>query len=123
MTDSDVTLDELKDEIGEFCGERDWDQFHDAKELAVALSIEASELLEHFRYMDEDQVAATMDDPDQREDVKDELADVFYHLLRIAQFYDIDLADAFHRKLAKTAEKYPVEKAKGSRKKYTEFDD
>ncbi len=123
MADEEIPVEELKTKIGKFCAERDWDRFHDAKELAVALSTEASELLEHFRYMSSEEVDETMHDSKKREEIEDELADVFYHVLRIAQYYDIDLSDAFHRKLAKTAEKYPVEKAKGSRKKYTEFED
>ncbi|MDY6777523.1 MAG: nucleotide pyrophosphohydrolase [Candidatus Nanohaloarchaea archaeon] len=120
--DRERTLQELKEEIRVFCEKRDWGQFHDAKELAVALATETGELLEHFRYRDADEVSSIMEDDDAREEVENELADVFYHVLRIAQLYDIDISEAFDAKLEEIGEKYPVEKAKGSNKKYDELE-
>jgi NTP pyrophosphatase (non-canonical NTP hydrolase) len=119
--DNETRIHELKEKIKDFCDERDWDQFHNAKELAVALSIEASELLEIFRWKTQDEVSKLFDDEKKKEDISDEMADILYFLVRIAQRYNIDLTEAFDRKMEKNDKKYPVEKAKGSNKKYNEL--
>lgn len=106
-------IEELKERIHDFTVERDWDQFHDGKNLAVALSIEASELLEAYLWKDAEEVKI--------EKVKEELADVFNYAFLIAHRYDLDVKQIILDKMAKNAEKYPVEKAKGSAKKYTEL--
>ncbi len=116
--DSETRIEELKEKVKKFCDERDWDQFHNIKELAIALSIEVSELLELFRWKTPEEVKEVM--KNRREDVEDEIADVMYFLLRIAQMNGIDLSEAFERKLEKTGKNYPVEKSKGSNKKYNE---
>ena len=121
MKDKERKMQEIKDFIKKYCDERDWDQFHGAKDLAVALSIEASELLEHFRFKSEKEVEDLFKDPKKREEIGDEMADVLYFLFRMAQKYNVDLADAFDKKMEKNTKKYPVEKAKGSNKKYNEF--
>ena len=112
---------ELKEKVKEFCDERDWDQFHNAKELAIALSIEASELLEIFRWKTDKEVQELFLNEKKKEDIQDEMADILYFLVRIAQMYDIDLSEALDKKMEKNELKYPVEKAKGSSKKYNEF--
>lgn len=119
--DEQVNIKELKDKIQKFCEERDWDQFHGAKDLATALIIEAAELLEHFRWKSESEVKEILDNTEKKEHVSDEMADVLYFLIRMAQKYDIDLSKALERKMEKNDKKYPVEKAKGSNKKYNEF--
>lgn len=119
--DHERKIHELKEKIKEFCDARDWDQFHNAKELAIALSIEASELLEIFRWKSPEEVKGLFENPRKKEDIEDEMADILYFLVRMAQRYDIDLSDALDRKMEKNNIKYPVEKAKGSSKKYTEF--
>ena len=119
--DSERKVYELKEKIREFCDARDWDQFHNAKDLAIALSIEASELLEIFRWKNLEEVEALFSNEKKREDIEDEMADVLYFLLRMAQMYDLDLSDALDKKMVKNNMKYPVEKAKGSNKKYNEF--
>jgi len=119
--DSDTRIQELKDKIKAFCDERDWDQFHGAKELAIALIIESAELLEPFRWKNEEEVKVMLSDPRKKEEISDEMADVFYFILRLSQMYNIDLSDALNRKLEKNDKKYPVDKAKGSNKKYNEF--
>ena len=106
-------IEELTDALLKFRDERDWAQFHNAKDLALALSIEAAELLEVFLWKNSDQ--ANIDS------VKEELADVFTFAFLLADKYDLDVKRIVLEKLEKNALKYPVEKSKGSAKKYTEF--
>lgn len=119
--DQERKIHELKELIKKFCEDRDWDQFHNAKDLAIALSIEASELLEIFRWKSREEVKELFENEKKKEDISDEMADVLYFLIRLAQRYDIDLSEALERKMEKNKEKYPIDKAKGSNKKYTEF--
>jgi NTP pyrophosphatase (non-canonical NTP hydrolase) len=118
--DEKQTIQELKDYIQSFCADRDWDQFHSPKELAIGISTEAGELLDHFRFKTRDQMSAMMEDASRKEEISDELADVFFFVLRFAQKNDIDLSQAFFNKMEKNAKKYSVEEFKGSNKKYTE---
>jgi NTP pyrophosphatase (non-canonical NTP hydrolase) len=103
----------LQQQIAQFSEERDWDQFHNGKDLAIGLSIEASELLEAFLWKNPEDVNI--------EKVKEELADVFNYALQIATKYDLDVKQIVEEKLAKNAAKYPVEKAKGVATKYDEL--
>lgn len=119
--DNNTNIQELKNKVKSFCDARDWNQFHNAKELAIALSIEASELLEHFRWKTKEEVKKSLENPEKREEISDEMADCLYFVIRIAQMNNIDLSEALERKLEKNNKKYPVEKAKGSNKKYTEL--
>ena len=107
-------IQELTMAISQFNKDRDWDQFHNGKDLSIALSIEASELLESFLWKDPKDVKI--------EKVSEELADVFCYALQIAEKYNLDVKEIVMRKLAKNAEKYPVEKAKGVATKYNEFE-
>ena len=120
--DNERKIHELKELIRKFCEERDWDQFHNAKDLAIALSIEASELLEIFRWKSPEEVKELFEDENKREDISDEMADVLYFLIRMAQMYDIDLTDALEKKMEKNNNKYPIDKFKGLSKKYNEVD-
>ena len=120
MTDEKTTIADLKKEIMEFCDERDWDQFHNQKDLAIGIVTEASELLERFRFKTPEQIEELMSGPS-REEVADELSDTLYFIIRFAQMNDIDLSDSLSRKLAKNAEKYPVSKVRGCNKKYDEY--
>ncbi|MEM4152991.1 MAG: nucleotide pyrophosphohydrolase [Candidatus Pacearchaeota archaeon] len=121
MKDQETKIHELKEKIKKFCEARDWDQFHNAKDLVVALIIEAAELLEHFRWKSEKEVQEMFEKPKKKEQISEEMADILYFLIRIAQKYNIDLAWAFEKKMKKNEKKYPIEKAKGSNKKYNEF--
>jgi NTP pyrophosphatase (non-canonical NTP hydrolase) len=103
----------LQQQIAQFSKERDWDQFHNGKDLAIGLSIEASELLEAFLWKNPEDVNV--------EKVKEELADVFNYALQIATKYDLNVKQIVEEKLAKNAAKYPVEKAKGVATKYDEL--
>lgn len=106
-------LEELRKKIVQFTKDRDWDQFHNGKDLALALSIEASELNEAFLWKDAKDV-----DVDK---VKEELADIFNYAILIADKYDLDIKQIVLEKLRRNAEKYPVDKAYGSAKKYNEL--
>jgi NTP pyrophosphatase (non-canonical NTP hydrolase) len=106
-------LKQLKNEIVRFTQERDWDQFHNGKDLALALSIEASELNEAFLWKDAKDVNV--------DKVKEELADIFNYAILIADKYNLDIKQIVLEKLRRNAEKYPVDKAYGSAKKYNEL--
>jgi NTP pyrophosphatase (non-canonical NTP hydrolase) len=106
-------MKELMREIRQFTEDRDWDQFHNGKDLALALSIEAAELNEAFLWKDAKDVKI--------EKVKEELADVFNYAFLIADKYDLDVREIVMEKLAKNAEKYPVDKARGKSDKYTDL--
>lgn len=104
---------QLIKEIDQFSKERDWDQFHNPKDIAIALSIEASELLEIFLWKKPEDAKI--------EKVKEELADVFNYALMMAGKYNLDVPQIIREKIAKNAEKYPVEKARGVATKYNEL--
>ena len=105
--------------IRKFIQERDWEQFHSPKNLSMALSIEASEIMEHFQWKTTEE-SRDLDDETMIE-VKDEIGDTFVYLLRLCDELNIDPIKAANDKMLKNAEKYPVEKAKGNSKKYTKF--
>jgi NTP pyrophosphatase (non-canonical NTP hydrolase) len=111
-------LDELKQRLRVFAHERDWEQFHSPKNLAMAMIVEAGELVEHFQWLTEQQ--SQMLDPSRREQVALELADVLIYLVRLADRLEIDLLDAAARKIELNTRKYPVERARGSARKYDE---
>ena len=112
----------LTAEVLTFRDERDWAQFHTLKNLMVSLSIEASELLEHAQWKDEEQIRNALSNPTELEELSDECADVFVYLLMICREAGIDLEAATRAKLAKNAAKYPVAKAYGSAAKYSDLD-
>ena len=119
--DYKTTIQELKLKVKKFCEDRDWDQFHNAKELAIALSLESAEVLDLFRYKSAEEVEKMLKNPDKKLELSEELADVLYLVFRISQLYDIDLSSEFNKKMAKNELKYPVELAKGKNNKYTEL--
>jgi NTP pyrophosphatase (non-canonical NTP hydrolase) len=121
LNDTEARVADLKEMVKKFSMERDWDQFHNAKDLAIGIITEASELLEIFRFKSEPEIEAALSDPAKTKSMKDELADVFYFALRLAQRYGIDVSSSLEEKIKDNARKYPVERAKGSNKKYTEF--
>ena len=112
-------LNSLTEALRQFSRERDWDQFNSPKNLACALSVEAAELLEHFQWMGEEQSRQLT--PEKLYAVSLEAADVLLYLLSLADKLGIDLVDAARQKLAINATKYPVELARGTSRKYTEF--
>ena len=116
-----MEFERLKKEIGEFCAARDWDPYHDIKELSIGMITEASELLEIVRSRSVAESEALLAAPEERVKIEDELADVLFFLLRISGKYDVDLAAALDRKMRKNAVKYPVEKARGNNRKYDQL--
>jgi NTP pyrophosphatase (non-canonical NTP hydrolase) len=111
-------IESLTAALRRFAAERDWDQFHSPKNLAAALTVEAAELLEHFQWLTEEQSADLA--ADKRIAVGREMADVFLYLLQIADKLQIDLVAAAQEKLELNASKYPVARARGNSKKYSE---
>lgn len=116
MTDS---IDALRTRVNRFVEEREWAQFHSPKNLAMAMIVEAAEVVEHFQWMTEDDSRQL--DAATREQVGQELADTFVYLMRIAEVCGIDLIAATNAKIDLNAQKYPVEKCRGSNAKYTEY--
>jgi NTP pyrophosphatase (non-canonical NTP hydrolase) len=113
------SLTALRDALRQFSAERDWDQFHTPKNLAIALSVEASELLEHFQWLTAEQ--SQMLDAEKLGCVREEMADVLLYLVRLADRLDVDLLAAARDKMVLNAEKYPADKARGSSRKYTDL--
>ena len=110
---------QLQRKLREFARERDWEQFHSPRNLATALSVEASELLEHFQWLRPEDGAGVPEG--KRPAVEEEMADVLIYLLRLADVLEVDLLSISENKLAANAKKYPVERSRGSSAKYTEF--
>ncbi|MGE4577874.1 MAG: nucleotide pyrophosphohydrolase [Candidatus Methanomethylophilaceae archaeon] len=120
MRDFTATVDEMKTIVRLFCEDRDWNKFHNPKDLAIGISTEASELLDIFRFKDVSECRELLENKGSRDAVCDELADVLYFVLRFAQMNNIDLASALENKIYKNGNKYPADKFKGSNKKYNE---
>ena len=112
-------INELKSQIRKFRDERDWKQFHNPKDLAISIAIEAGELLEEFQWKDKEAVEKKV--RDERHKVEDEMADIYIYLLEMSDVLGIDMIEAAKKKMAKNELKYPVDKAKGNAKKYTEL--
>ena len=113
------SLETLRVRLRAFVGERDWDQFHNPKNLAMALIAEAAELVEHFQWLTPEQAERLA--PETLAEVEHELADVLIFLVEIADRLNVDLLAAAARKLALNAQKYPVDKARGKATKYTKL--
>ena len=116
MTDQ---LQDLKARIRQFDEERDWERFHSPKNLAMALIVEAAELVEHFQWLTEEQSSSLP--AEKLSEVEAELADILIYLVRIADRLDIDLDRAALKKLQSNAEKYPADKVRGKSNKYTDY--
>lgn len=112
-------VEKLLVRIRAFAVERDWEKFHSPKNISMALSVEASELLEHFQWMTQADSKALS--PEKKAEVADEAADVFLYLLRLCDEMDIDLIETANHKIDKNATKYPVEKSKGRSTKYNKL--
>jgi dCTP diphosphatase len=118
---SSTDLDILKQRLREFAEARDWNQFHSPKNLSMALSAEVAEIVEHFQWLTEEQSKNLP--KDKLDEVETELADTLIYLIRLADKLDIDLLAAAQSKIELNEQKYPVDKAKGNAKKYTELDE
>jgi NTP pyrophosphatase (non-canonical NTP hydrolase) len=113
-------LHALQERLAVFAAERDWDKFHSPKNLAMALSVEAAELVQEFQWLTE--LESQSLDAERRERVRLELADVFIYLLRISDRLGIDLLAAADAKIVLNERKYPAERVRGDSRKYTEYD-
>jgi NTP pyrophosphatase (non-canonical NTP hydrolase) len=113
-------LHTLMEWVKQFSQEREWDQFHNPKDLSIGMVTEAAELLDIFRFKTLEDMKHLLENEKSREHIGEELADVLYFLLRFADLYKFDLADELKQKLQKNALKYPVDTSRGSNKKYTE---
>src|SRR5262249_22693761 len=113
MPDSTTPVSALREAWAKFVSEREWDQFHSPKNLAMALACEAAELMEHFLWIDNEESAGLAGDRALREQVADEIADVTGVILALCNALDLDLSDAIASKMAKNHQKYPAEKVRG----------
>lgn len=116
---SDAEVESLKKQLADFVAERDWAQFHSPKNLAMALSVEAAELLEIFQWQTEQQSANA--DAQTRQRVAEELGDILLYSLLLGERLDIDLLQAAEAKLHRNRQKYPADQVRGSARKYTEY--
>lgn len=112
-------MQELRDALREFAKDRDWDQFHSPKNLAMALSVEAAELLEHFQWLTEQQSFAL--DDKKRAAVAEEIADVLIYLVRLADKLGLDPVGEAREKIERNRAKYPADQVRGQAKKYSEY--
>lgn len=112
-------LDQIRSDIRKFRDERDWMQFHNPKNLACSIAIEAAELLEHFQWKTPEESASLS--AEQREEISHEVADILAYLIEFADNLGIDPIQAIRKKMALNAAKYPVEKARGSAVKYDQL--
>lgn len=116
-----MTIASLQLQFRQFVAERDWEQFHNPKNLVMALAGEVGELTEIFQWLTSEESAAAMRDEDRAGEIRDELADVFAYLIRLADVLNVDLERAFTEKMVKNARKYPVETARSKAAKYTKL--
>lgn len=112
-TDNDTTIAQLRREIADFLRERDWEQFHDPKNLSMAIATEAAELMEHFRWAKNDDARKMVRNPQALQEISEELADILAFTLSFANAADIDITAALQAKMAKNAQKYPADQYKG----------
>ena len=113
MPDESTTLAELRRLVAEFVTEREWQGYHDAKNLSMAIAIEAAELMEHFQWVRNEELAGLLGDAKLRAQINDEVADILCFLLALANALELDLATAVERKMVKNAAKYPTETFRG----------
>lgn len=119
MNDSETRIEEIKQQVLAFAREREWEQFHSAKNLSMAIAAEAGELLEHFLWMESSASREVVRDPERIARIREEIADIVIYCIEFANMTGTDLAAAIEAKMARNAEKYPVEKARGRSAKYT----
>jgi len=117
MPDQTTTIADLRQAVDAFVDERDWRPYHNAKDLAVSIAIEAAELLEEFQWQDSSEMAEIRADLDARERVRQELADVLIYCLSLSNALEIDISDAVRDKLVLSGQKYPAEAYRGRARK------
>jgi len=116
-----MDIEELQEKVIDYRNQRDWAKYHNPKDLAISLSLEAGELLEIFQWKSQDEVELIRTDPKQRQRVKEELGDIFIYALTMAHKFGFDPAEVILEKVEINDKKYPVEKARGRADKYTAY--
>ncbi len=117
-----MDLTNVKNQIAQFIRERDWEQFHSPKNLSMSIAIEAAELMEHFQWANTvEESKSVLNDPAQRNEIQDEIADIAIYLIDFCNLYGIDLEQSIQNKMAKNIQKYPAALAKGKSNKYTAY--
>ena len=122
MGKENINIGIIKEKLRDFSKERDWEKFHNPKNLATALSVEASELLEIFQWSN-DGGLSEINDPKKRKEIEKEIADIFNYLLKLVDILNRDLEKAALEKIKENGEKYPIEQSKGKSVKYSQFND
>jgi dCTP diphosphatase len=117
MNDRNTTIEQLRQAMRDWVARRDWQKYHQPKNLAMSLAIETAELMEHFQWLTHAQARKLLQDPAAREEIADEMADVLSFLLSMANATDIDLSAAFAAKMKKNEIKYPADKVRGNYRK------
>jgi len=112
-------IEELTKRIIKFRDERDWKQFHNPKDVALSMVLEAGEVMEHFQWKDKEEVEEYL--KQNKEDVAEEISDVLYYVLLMSHDLNIDITEALDKKIIKNESKYPVDKAKGNHTKYNKY--
>ena len=120
-SDKKTTISELRDKVRNFIKYRDWSKYHNPKDIAISIAIEASELLELFQWVKESDINTITEDSSKFTKLEEELADILIYCLSIANALDIDVTQAIVNKIEKNIAKYPIDKIKGNYKKYTEL--
>ena len=118
---SSLNIKEMQEFSKKFVKERDWEQYQTPKNVAMGVTIEASELMEIFQCLTDQQSYDLKNDPEKKGEIADEIGDILHYLIRLSTLLDIDLKDAFWNKIRKTEAKYPVDLVKGKKEKYTAY--
>lgn len=121
ISDKGTTLSELKNRIKKFIDDRDWGKYHNPKDIAVSITIEASELLELFQWVKDEELEKIINNPKKVAKIEEELADVTIYCFDLANACNIDIAQAVAKKIKQNEDKYPTEKVKGNYIKYSEL--
>jgi len=121
MGKKETLLEDIKEKIKNFVRERDWEKYHSPKNLSMAIAIEAAELMEHFQWISEKESEKLLNNPEKRQEIEEELADIAIYILDFCNLFDIDFEKIVEKKLKKSAEKYPVNLVKGKSHKYTHY--
>ena len=119
--DYNTTLQELKEKVREFSEKRDWQQYHNPKDLAIAITIETTELLEEFRFLNNKEINKKLTNKKQKKKIEFEIIDILNLTLRLADILGMDLTERFYEKLRINSRKYPIKKVKGKPYKYTHY--
>jgi len=121
--DADITISEIKKWVQAFNDARDWGRFHHPKELAISISLEAAELLEHFQWKEKEPIRAIKNNREFMQSIKNELSDIMIYSLNFANKLDIDISEAIRNKIDENNRKYPVNLARGKAEKYTAYEE